>query len=105
MNATERDLAIESYTYPSGTEIWYLAQAIRRRGARAQFIFDADAIPPSSIAGVKMGGGHFIAIEESTADKITFVDPLTGEATTTPAQLRARYHFTGMFLLVRPRAN
>lgn len=100
--ATERELAVESYTYPGGTEAWYLARAIRRKGADAEFVFSKDTLPSPSIAGVKMGGGHFIAIEMATQDAVTFVDPLTGESTATPADLRARYRFTGFFLQVRP---
>jgi hypothetical protein len=102
MGVTERELAVESYTYPGGTEAWYLARAIRRRGAEAEFIFSDDTLPSPSIAGVQMGGGHFIAIERATPQAVTFVDPLTGESTATPAQLRARYRFTGFFLQVRP---
>ena len=100
--ATERELAIESYTYPGGTEAWYLARAIRRKGADAEFVFTDDTLPSPSIAGVRMGGGHFIAIERATQEAVTFVDPLTGESTATPAELRARYRFTGFFLQVRP---
>jgi hypothetical protein len=36
---------------------------------------------------------------------VTFVDPLTGESTITPVQLRARYRFTGLFLQVLPGKN
>jgi len=102
MNVTERELAVESYTYPGGTEAWYLARAIRRRGADAKFVFSDNTLPAPSIAGVRMGGGHFIAIESATQEAVTFVDPQTGESTATPAELRARYRFTGFFLQVRP---
>lgn len=103
ISVTERDLAIESYTYPGGTEVWYLAEAIRRRGVGTKFVFSDDTLPSPSIAGVRMGGGHFIAIERATQEAVTFVDPLTGESTATPAELRARYRFTGFFLEVLPR--
>lgn len=102
MSATERDLAVESYTYPGGTEAWYLARAIRRRGADAEFVFTDSTLPSPSIAGVHMGGGHFIAIESATPEAVTYVDPLKGESTVTPAELHARYRFTGFFLQVRP---
>jgi hypothetical protein len=49
-----------------------------------------------------MGGGHFIAIESATPEAVTYVDPLKGESTVTPAELHARYRFTGFFLQVRP---
>lgn len=102
-NVTEKELAVDSYTYAGGTEAWYLARAIRRRGAEADFIFSGNTLPSPSIAGVRMGGGHFIAIERATAEAVTFVDPLTGESTLTPVELHMRYRFTGFFLQVRPR--
>jgi hypothetical protein len=101
-SVTERELAVDSYTYAGGTEAWYLARAIRRRGAEAEFVFSDSTLPSPSIAGVRMGGGHFIAIERVTQEAVTFVDPLTGESTATPAELHARYQFTGFFLRVRP---
>jgi hypothetical protein len=101
-SVTERELAVDSYTYAGGTEAWYLARAIRRRGAEAEFVLSDSTLPSPSIAGVRMGGGHFIAIEKATQDAVTFVDPLTGESTVTPAELRVRYQFTGFFLRVRP---
>jgi hypothetical protein len=99
---TERELATASYTYAGGTEIWYLARAIRQRGFEAEFVLSDSTFPFPSIAGVRMGGGHFIAIEKATEEAVTFVDPLTGESTVTPIELRARYRFTGLFLQVRP---
>jgi len=102
-SVTERELAVDSYTYAGGTEAWYLARAIRRRGAETAFVLSDSTFPSPSIAGVQMGGaGHFIAIERATEEAVTFVDPLTGESTVTPAVLHARYRFTGFFLRVRP---
>ena len=102
-NVTERELAVDSYTYAGRTEAWYLARAIRRRGAETDFVLSDSTLPSPSIAGVQMGGaGHFIAIEMATQEAVTFVDPLTGESTATPAMLHARYRFTGFFLRVQP---
>jgi hypothetical protein len=97
---TEKDIAVDSYTYAGGTEAWYLARAIRRRGVGAEFVLSGSTLPSPSIAGVRMGGGHFIAIERATSEAVTFVDPLEGESTVTPAELHARYRFTGFFLRV-----
>jgi hypothetical protein len=101
-SVTEKELAVDSYTYAGGTEAWYLARAIRRRGFEAKFVLSDSTLPSPSIAGVQVGGGHFIVIEKATKEAVTFVDPLTGESTVTPAELRARYRFTGFFLQVRP---
>ena len=58
IDATEREVALECYTYVSGTENWYLARALRKRGLKVVFIF-ADppfqALPIPSIAGINMG--------------------------------------------------
>jgi hypothetical protein len=51
---SERELAAESFTSVSGTENWYLARALRRRGFDVTFEFrplEDIAIPSPSIAG------------------------------------------------------
>jgi hypothetical protein len=100
-NATEKELAKASYTYSGGTEAWYLARALRQRGVDTEFVINKTGLPAPSIAGVKMGGGHFIAILKVSDASVTAVDPLSGEITATPEELRARYDFTGFFLTVR----
>jgi len=102
---TEKDLALESYTYSGGTEAWYLARAVRRRGFNAEFRFTKTAFPAPSIAGVRVGGGHFIAILSASDKAVTVVDPLSGEFMFSPEELRAKYRFTGFFLTVQPPAR
>lgn len=104
-NVTEKELAEQSYTYSGGTEVWYLARAIRNRGVGTEFVFSNGRLPAPSIAGVRMGGGHFIAIMNATNSSITVVDPLIGQVNATPDKLRETYHFTGFFLCVRPEAR
>jgi len=62
--ASERELALECFTYRGGTENWYLARAFRRRGFRTEFLTSTSSWPCPSIAGVTLrgGAGHFIAI-------------------------------------------
>lgn len=99
--ANERDLAEASYTSRTGTEAWYLARALRRRGYKATFTFQ-HGLPYPAIAGVRLqsGEGHFIAILRSSESGITIVDPMYGEATLRPEDLAKRYRFTGMFLKI-----
>src|SRR5260370_33026524 len=40
-DASEQQLARESFTSKGGTEIWYLARAFRRRGFRTNFVIQS----------------------------------------------------------------
>jgi hypothetical protein len=102
-NASERQLAAEAFSYRGGTEVWYLARALRRRGVPARFIMQnpqSDSLPAPAIAGVKLpgGAGHFVAILENRSQQIVLMDPLKGKLVIDPAELHRRYHFTGFFL-------
>ncbi|WP_031497673.1 cysteine peptidase family C39 domain-containing protein [Bryobacter aggregatus] len=105
--ASERELARESLTSTTGTENWYLARALRKRGVPAQVkILSAanEAILSPSIAGVKIGGnsGHFIAILDQTPTHVTIVDPLHGKIIYEKEALKRKYRFTGFFLHLLP---
>src|SRR5215813_388239 len=53
-NASERQLAAESFTYRGGTEIWYLARALRQRGLDTHVVqrsLDSTWLPSPAIAG------------------------------------------------------
>lgn len=106
--ASEKELAKEALTYRGGTENWYLARALRKRGFDADFVVqpsDSLSIPSSSIAGVRLEGGtgHFIAILDTSGESVVIGDPLIGKLKLRRAELSKRYHFTGFFLVVRPR--
>jgi hypothetical protein len=107
IDATEAELARESYTSAGGTENWYLARALRRRGCAVAFVQRAPGManaPVSAIAGVRLnsptGPGHFIVTLARYGDAYTIADPLTGPATIRPAAPHG-YHFTGFYLVVR----
>ncbi|MGA2299144.1 MAG: cysteine peptidase family C39 domain-containing protein [Candidatus Acidiferrum sp.] len=104
---SERDLARDSFTSNSGSEIWNLARALQKRGFLTRIeIQSPNAISPpgSSIAGVLLpgGAGHFIAILDRRDDDFVVMDPLKGLIATSGWGLRQTYKFTGFFLLVRP---
>ena len=103
-------MAQEAFTYRGGTEIWYLARALRRRGFDADFVFqhpDSSLVPAPSIAGVVLpgGAGHFVAILSSTPERVIIGDPLSGRIEINRSSLKNRYRFTGFFLVVHPRAS
>ena len=89
LKVTERELAQESHTSQTGTELWYLARAIRQRGVPVQFVQMTSPGRPG-IAGVILpgGSGHFVAILNRT----TVFDPLVG------LRRPEDYRFTGMLL-------
>ena len=107
-DASEEELARECFTYRGGTEIWYVARALRRRGLNVDFVIqprDQISPPAPAIAGVVLpgGAGHFIAILSENADQIIVGDPLKGKRIIPRTELDQSYHFTGFFLLIRGR--
>lgn len=106
--ASEAQLRRECFTYRGGTENWYLARALRRRGLSARYLVVTparlpDPLPAPAIAGVRLAGGigHFIPIL-GQPDRETYEigDPLHGRQRLTLAELQHAYEFTGFFLLV-----
>jgi hypothetical protein len=104
--ATELEIATECYTCGTGTENWYLARALRRRGLPVSVRItrpQPDRIPLPSIAGTQLGGpggsGHFIVILGEVSGRYLVGDPLSGRMLIAPDDLRARYRFTGFFLI------
>lgn len=105
-DASEKELARDSLTSRGGTEIWYLARALHRRGIGTHVVIepainDVTLLSPA-IAGVVLPGhaGHFIAVLSNDNNQITFVDPMKGKSTSSVEQLKRRYHFTGFFLVL-----
>lgn len=104
VRASERELAKDAFTYRGGTENWYLARALRKRGFNA-YVEEVDPneqLPTPSIAGVVLAGGegHFVSVLSIKDDIVTIADPLTGKLVMPRAALLRRYHFTGFFLVV-----
>ena len=102
--ASERELAKESFTYKGGTENWYMARAMRRRGMRVRVVADGDlrSVATPAIAGVilKGGAGHFIAILGKNGEQFTVIDPLVGRLQLDVSELNSRYRFTGFYMVV-----
>jgi hypothetical protein len=104
--ASEKELAHDSFTSRGGTEIWYLARALGKRGVRTSVVIRpgaSAAIPSPAIAGVVLPGnaGHFIAILNTDRQRITIADPLKGKLVVASADLAHYYRFTGLFLVLR----
>jgi len=102
---TEKTLAREAFTSASGTENWYLARALRKRGFDVRYeILDRPVtkLPYPSVAGVKLPGGigHFIAILGETADAYVVGEPMSGKLIVPKARLASTYDFTGFFMVV-----
>lgn len=102
--ATEREAVQAAHSYVGGTEAWYLARFVRRKGLVAAFRF-RDSFTPSvglpAMVGVNMGGaGHFIAVLEVKDGGVTFVDPLGGEEHLPMAEFMKRYRFSGFHMTV-----
>lgn len=109
-NVSEEELAKESFTYTGGTENWYLARALRRRGFDVQIVSSPETrepIPVRAIAGVTLrnGAGHFIAVLAETPTDYVFGDPLKGKVVIAKDVARNQYHFTGFFMVIQLKAT
>jgi len=103
---SERELAQECFTYGGGTENWYLARALRKRGLQAHYLLTdpmPKTLPFPSIAGTEYhgrgGSGHFIVILGQQEGRFLIGDPLVGRLLLTPEQLHQQYYLTGFFLV------
>ena len=105
-DATERELAIECNTCGSGTENWYLARALRRRGFSAGYLLTGpqpDSLPYPSVCGTQLGkggAGHFIAILGREGDRYVIGDPISGRQALTIEEIKQQFYLTGFFLVV-----
>lgn len=103
---SEAELARDAYSSQGGTENWYLARAIRRRGFSVNILQtrkETWELPIHAVAGTRLnsptGPGHFIAIISRDGDHYTIGDPLRGRIVISPAKPDG-YHFTGFFLVI-----
>lgn len=104
--AQESELALEARSTGSGTEAWYLARAMRRRGVKVDFLTEVklpSEAPWPCIAGVKLlgGTGHFIPILRNGGNRYWVGDPLGAGQWLEESELRRRYEFTGFCMAVR----
>lgn len=111
IDATEREIADECYTYVAGTEAWYLARALRRRGLNVAFVVvdpPVHNLPVPSIAGTNVGlgqAGHFITILEETEEYYVVGDPMSGRSRHRKDGIFQDIDFTGFFMHVTRAEN
>ena len=106
---SEKELAKEAFTSATGTENWYLARALRRRGATVDYFLDRpqpDQLRYPAIAGVRLsadgnGAGHFIAILDKQDENYIVGDPMLGRLLLSAKDLQVSYYFTGFFMVVK----
>jgi hypothetical protein len=106
VSCSERELAVESYSTAMGTENWYLARALRKRGLGVSYEVrrtgSFSEIPTPSIAGVYVGGGHFVAVIGQTPDSYLIADPLSGTKNISKSSIaKGESFFTGFFMKVQ----
>ena len=108
IESAEKEIADECYTYVGGTENWYLARALRRRGLNVDFVFIDTPVqgnlPVPSIAGTNMGqAGHFITILTESSDEYVVGDPLSGRSRHSKDDIFNEISFSGFFMHVTRR--
>lgn len=109
ISASEGDVVRAAYSYVNGTEAWYLARFLRKKGCEVRFrtgVTPEDSLRLPAIVGVDIiGVGHFVPFLEQTGPgRFVIGDPLRGREELSLAVLGARYRFTGWCMEVsRPR--
>lgn len=101
--ATEQEIARECFSYVGGTEIWYIAQALRKRGLVCEYvIYDGrpEILPYPAIAGIDIGAGHFITILDKVGEMYCVGDPLVGRQKIEVGRIDETIPLTGFFLVV-----
>lgn len=106
VKVSEKELAVAAYTSVSGTENWYLARALRKRGFQTAFYFSKTLDAPlPAIVGVRLkesgNSGHFIALLSRQGDRFVFGDPMEGRFTNTLAGLAEKYQITGFMMSIQ----
>jgi predicted double-glycine peptidase len=106
-DASEREIARAAFSTSRGTEAWYLARYLRKRGLSAKFDFRPTFTPAvafPAIVGVRVAGfGHFIVVLGIEDGMVTFVDPLSGQQKVTLSEFMKTHDFTGFHLSVSKR--
>lgn len=104
--ANEKEVARESFTSAFGTENWYLARALRRRGLTVHYFAEplgTMTLHIPAIAGVRLtesSTGHFITLLGKQGENYIVGDPLVGLGLLTEKELFNQYNFTGFFMAV-----
>lgn len=104
VEAHEGEIARAAHSYSGGTEAWYLARYLRRRGFRAEFQLGrnfSDGIELPAMTGVNLGGaGHFVALFRGSNGRVIVADPLVGSREMEVAEFERLYRPTGFYLQV-----
>ena len=107
IDATERELAEEALTHAAGTETWYLARTMRRRGLAVKVCVNRGKpylMPMPSIAAVRLrrmkGSKHFIVLFGKGPDGWIVGDPNEGRLVLAGEDLRENYDFSGCYIVV-----
>ena len=101
---TEREIARESYSCGSGTELWYLMRYARRQGLQVNIRHETDLthVTVPAILGTRVSTyGHFIVLLDNAQRRFTIGDPLTGRAILAADRFDSQYRFDGCVLEIQ----
>lgn len=103
INKTEKEIAKESYSCGSGTEIWYLLRYAKRAGLAYQLyhVRGIAELKAASIIGTRLpsGVGHFICFLGHKDDSILIADPLQGRLLLTEFEFKQKYELQGLMFV------
>ena len=92
---TEQEIAHQSHSCASGTEIWYLIRFAERNNLSVKYLIinDLNDAKIPSILGTTLlsGVGHFITLLGKEGDNYIFGEPLKGQITISAAEFNKNY--------------
>jgi len=104
-NVTERELATESGTCHSGTEIWYVKRALRRHGYELEAHVARSLKDMSAPAVLGCGtSGHVVVLMSKTDSGVEIGDPLGTRKYYTWDALEGSYQPKPIYFVIKPAA-
>jgi Peptidase C39 family len=101
IETSEYELAKNSYSCSSGTEIWYILRCGKAKGLNYKLstVNSFEGLKYPSIIGVKlMSFGHFITVLGKSGDNFIIGDPLSGKSTLNRTEFEKLYKLDGMMI-------
>ena len=103
-NLTESQIAREAGTTKTGTEVWYLMRALRRRGYEPEFrhVYTTQDAPVPSILGVHIGDiGHVVVLLSKNKHGVIVGEPLKGRRHYSWSVFKNHYKPDGTCITIR----
>jgi len=102
VESTELEIAKNSYTCNTGTEIWYLLRIAKRKGLEYSLntINKVSELRFPSIIGTRLFSvGHFVTVLGRSGNEFIIGDPLLGKLVLTEDEFKNKYTIDGLMIV------